>query len=441
MGSVFDLPNIRRFMAFRILFNSRFYYPIFTILFLDFGLTVAQFSILNAVWAATIVLAEVPSGAFADVVGRKRLVVFAAAVMVVEVGLIAFMPKSNPGLVFSVFLVNRVLSGLAEAAASGADEALAYDTLKEEGLEDQWGLVLEKTMKYRSLGYVLATVVGAAVYDPSLMGQLASALGLSIVPDQDMTLRFPLYLTFVLALLALYATLGMSEGRAWKNRDPRDVPRLSQAFGKTLGAGVWILKTPFVLKVILFGMLADGVIRMAITLSSQYYRMIEIPESLFGILGAMVALMGMVIPKVARRVAEARTPDQNLWLTAGLAALGLYTMGLFWPWFGVVPALVAFGAMTFNSFFVSYYINRETDSHHRATVLSFKGLSYNVSYGLLGVVYALALKSRRAVLMGDGVETGLENQVFMDTFPWFGWCFMGGFVLLALVYGLVGRRR
>jgi len=31
------------------LFNCRFYYPIFTILFLDFGLSVAQFAVLNAV--------------------------------------------------------------------------------------------------------------------------------------------------------------------------------------------------------------------------------------------------------------------------------------------------------------------------------------------------------------------------------------------------------
>jgi len=56
----FQIRNIRRFIAFRVLFNARFYYPVFTILFLDFGLTLDQFAILNAVWAATIVLVEVP---------------------------------------------------------------------------------------------------------------------------------------------------------------------------------------------------------------------------------------------------------------------------------------------------------------------------------------------------------------------------------------------
>ena len=129
--------NVRRFIAFRIFFNSRFYYPVFTILFLDFGLTIAQFSILNAVWAAVIVLAEVPSGALADVVGRKRLLVAASSIMAVEIGIICFAPAGGSPLVFYIFLANRILSGLAEAAASGADEAIAYDTLAERGEKKQ----------------------------------------------------------------------------------------------------------------------------------------------------------------------------------------------------------------------------------------------------------------------------------------------------------------
>lgn len=70
--SALKQPNIRRFIAFRILFNARFYYPVFTILFLDFGLTLEQFAILNAAWAASIVLLEVPSGALADTIGRRH---------------------------------------------------------------------------------------------------------------------------------------------------------------------------------------------------------------------------------------------------------------------------------------------------------------------------------------------------------------------------------
>jgi hypothetical protein len=210
---------------------------------------------------------------------------------------------------------------------------------------------------------------------------------------------------------------------------------VKQTLAVTLNAGIWIMKTPFVLWVMLFGMLLDGTIRMVITLSSQYYRMIGIPESIFGIMGSVVALLGLVIPKIARKIAENRTPRAALLITAGLAASGLVFMNGFWPWAGLVPALITFSAMYFTGFFVSFYINRETDSRQRATVLSFKGLSYNVSYGLLGVAYALVLKLSRAGMdpaAGLSAET-IENQVFVDTFFWFPLFFVVNFLVLAAV--------
>ena len=80
-SSALLLPNIRRFLLFRALFNARFYYPVFTVLFLDFGLSLEQFALLNTAWAFAIVLAEVPSGALADLWGRKRLLVMASALL------------------------------------------------------------------------------------------------------------------------------------------------------------------------------------------------------------------------------------------------------------------------------------------------------------------------------------------------------------------------
>ncbi|MCG8632479.1 MAG: MFS transporter [Desulfobacterales bacterium] len=439
--TAFSIPNIRRYIAFKVLFNSRFYYPVFTILFLDFGLTVAQFSLLNAVWAATIVMAEVPSGALADTIGRKRLLVFATITMVVEVGLIAFLPLGNPTLIFGVFMVNRVLSGLAEAAASGADEALAYDALKREGNPEDWGRVLEVLTRFQSFGFIIAMTAGAAIYDPSLMNTLANALGFSVSLTQEATMRFPLYGTLVLALGACMATAGMEEIRPENNRKEfsgrNRLAELRQAFLLTFKAGGWIITTPFVLSVILFGMLFDGTIRMVITLSSQYYRMILLPESLFGIIGAGVAMLGFIIPKLARQLAESRPPAAGLWVTAGLCFTGLVSMGFFWPWVGMIPALVTFAAMYFNGFFVSYYINRETPSDQRATVLSFKGLSYNMAYGLLGIGYALVLKIQKQSLDSGLSGQALDNQVFRDTFFVFPALFTAGFILLLIVYQLI----
>jgi len=434
--SPFSIPNIRLFIMFRVFMNSRFYYPVFTILFLDFGLSIAQFSILNAVWAATIILTEVPSGAFADLIGRRRLLIFAASVMLVEISVISFAPTSNPDIVFVFFLVNRVLSGLGEASASGADEAIAYDSLKEEGNPDDWGRVLEILTRWQSVGFILAMSVGAAIYDPDLMRTLAGFLGYDSGLTQQHTMRFPLYLTLVLALLSLRTAFKMKDPVSHGPDDKSRTYSIKETFRITFQTGGWILKTPFVLTIILFGMIFDGIIRVVITLSSQYYRVIDIPESLFGILGAVVAGLGFIIPKIARKVAEKRSPAFGLYLTAMITMFGLLSMCYFQPWWGIIPSIITFSAMYFTGFFVSYYVNRETPSETRATVLSFKGLLYNISYGLLGVLYALVLNAYKEGMLETPEVSPLtiENMAFMDTFFWFPVAFAVLFLMVGGIY-------
>ena len=160
--------NVRLFMAFRILFNIRFYYPVFMVMFLKYGITLEQFGLLNAVWAVVIVLLEVPSGALADILGRKALLVAAAIMMTVEMLLLAVVPIGS-SWVFPALLLNRVLSGAAEAFASGADEALAFDSLKAIGKDGDWPRVLERLMQVGGLATIFAMVTGSLVYSPDLI--------------------------------------------------------------------------------------------------------------------------------------------------------------------------------------------------------------------------------------------------------------------------------
>jgi biotin transporter BioY len=46
-------------------------------------------------------------------------------------------------------------------------------------------------------------------------------------------------------------------------------------------------------------------------------------------------------------------------------------------------------------YIVSYYLNALADSSHRATVLSFKGVAFNLGYGFISLVFALALRAVR----------------------------------------------
>ena len=411
--SPFSLRNVRLFIAFRIFFNARFYYPVFTILFLDFGLTVSQFALLNAVWAATIVILEVPSGALADVIGRRRLLVATGVIMVIEIGLLCLAPRGGSPLLFALFMLNRILSGTAEAAASGADEALAYDSLKQLGLESSWSKVLSLQMRLQSAAFVIAMALGAAVYDPQFMQSLARALNLPIQFDRDITIRIPLFLTWAMSVATLMTTLGFEELKKPKTAQQ---PTLSAAFRLTWRAGLWIASTPFALVVISAGLMFDSIARMVITLSSQYYRLIQLPEATFGLIGAGTAMMGLFMPSLAQRLAEKRSPAFNLMVLALVSLVGLFGMSPFVPIAGLVPALILFAGMYLTGFLVSYYLNDITDSDQRATVLSFKGLAYNLAYGGIGLLYSLVVALLRDTVQLPPAGYTVEDMVFRSTF-------------------------
>jgi MFS family permease len=437
--SPFKIRNIRLFIAFRIFFNCRFYYPVFTILFLDYGLTLQQFALLNVAWAATIVLLEVPSGALADTVGRRNLLVLTGVLMVIEMVLLCFAPRGNPGLLFAIFLVNRVLSGAAEASASGADEAIAYDTLKEEGDIKDWPRVLEKQMRVQSIAFIIAMSLGAAVYDPDLMQRMANWLGFSFQLNQDITLRIPPFLTLLMAILTLLTALRMREpGRQNYQTNAGRGTSIAEAFKLTLTAGKWILKTPFALVIILAGLLFDNCIRMIVTLNSQYYRLIELPEAIFGLIGSGLSILGLVMPRLARSLVQKHSPEFNLRVMTGITMIGLIGMTFFWPIIGLFPVILLVGVIYLQNFFQSHYLNRITSSHQRATVLSFKGLSFNFAYGVIGVLYSLLLARLRlqvGAAQPDVVSSQLENLVFIKSIAWFP-----GYFLLTMLAVLVFAR-
>ena len=436
----FRIRNIRLFIAFRVLFNARFYYPVFTILFLDYGLTIEQFSILNTVWAITIVCAEVPSGALADLLGRKRLLVLTSLLMIVELSVIAFVPITNMSIVFWAFLVNRVLSGLAEAMASGADEAIAYDSLVAEGNPAHWPRVLSVQMRAKALAGVISTTLGAMVYDPTMVNGFLSLVGIETDLSQQTTMRFPIYLTLVLALLACWTTLQMREEEKTTRQRPHvSLATVWQAGMLTLKAGRWILQTPLALAVILFGMMYDHVLRLIITLTSQYFRLISLPDASFGAIMATLTLLGLVVPKLAEFMVDRFSPAQNCGCLALLTLVTLLGLTVFIPYLGIIPIAMVMIGLMLTAFFTSHYLNEITSSEQRATVLSFKGLAFNLAYGIIGLLFAWLIVHLRADLSGahpDCSRELIENQAFKDSFLWMP----GYFLVLGAVIALYSAR-
>ena len=429
--------NLRSFIIFRLFYSARFYYPVFTVLFLDYGLTLEQFAILNIVWALTIVLAEVPSGALADIVGRKRLVVFAAIMMVLELGLIVFSPIGASPLLFPLFLANRICSGLSEAAASGADEALAYDSLKALGREDDWSRILQRTTQVVSIGFFITMILGAFAYDPNIVNGLLAAIDSQWQLSNNLIIRLPVILTLITSFIVLVTALGFHDidvgGDESSDSQKPSEKSLLDPFRKIVVAGKWTINHRFVLFVILAALALDSVGRQFVVLASEYYRVIDIPVSWFGFIGAGMSLVGIVNAIFSRYLVTNHSPLFNFLTLSSLLMAGLIGLGFAIPYYGVIFAVGAFAMMGMVQFQSSYYINKEVDSAHRATVLSFKGLALNLGLGFASLLYTGYVALLRTQQEGIVPEAELRDVIFLDALRGFPTYFLALFLIVLLL--------
>jgi MFS family permease len=385
--------NIGLFLAFRILFHTRLYYPVFMVMFLDYGITVEEFGLLNAIWAATIVLLEVPSGALADLVGRRRLVVAGAVLMVAEMLLLVLVPVPSPW-VLPALVCNRIVSGAAEAFVSGADEALAYDSLVACGRTGEWPRVLERLMRWSGVATIVGMIAGSLLYDPAACGFLVRVCGLDDRFAPGPTFRLPIWLTLACALGACAAAGAMREppraGAGGPSAGTAPAAGLAAAFRQTAATGRWILARPLVLCVIVAGVLVDLPIRQVLVVSSELYREIGIPAPAFGLVAAASALFGLAVAGPLRRLAVDASPRANAAVIAAVTLAGLLGTAAFVPLAGGVFVIALATALRMMTFIQSYYLNQLVDSARRATVLSFRGLAVNVAYGVGSLGFAVA---------------------------------------------------
>ena len=398
--------NPRRFVLFTVFYNARAYYPVLAILFIDLGLTLDQFVLLNLIWAATIFLFEVPSGALADTIGRKKLLVFAAGLMIVEILCLLLAPRNGGAMLLGLCVVNRICSGLSEACASGADEALAYDSLHESGREDSWDKLLATSMRWRSAGMVVAMILGGLIYDPDVMNRLLPA---NFHLSADFVHRLPVALVFCQAIVCLIVTLRMVESPKHATGDVGSTCK--GAIRITLETARWVFTKPETLVVVVIGLSIDSIVRNFATITSSYYRLIELKPWCYGFIGAAIGLIGWFVPAIAKSLNNRFGTLTNLGIAAGVSLIGLAALVPAWPVFGLLPAMLLMTTLGYLGFTVSRALHREADSSKRATVLSVKGLAFNLGYGLFSLGFSRLLASFPDHPAGAALLNGLRWQV------------------------------
>lgn len=316
--------------------------------------------------------------------------------MVAEMAILCVAPRNGGMVLFLFCLVNRILSGLAEGAASGADEAIVFDSLAESGREGEWHHVMEQLTRWQSTAFLVVMLLGGAVYAPGSVNWFLSFLGIHTHLDQATTLRFPLVLTLLSAVGVLLLAVSFREPTRHQPHSLEDPEghRASSALGAfafTLQAGRWLLGNPTALFVVCAGFVLDCVVRLFLVFSTSYFRLIEIPEIAFGVLGAAMGAIGLLVSPWIRRMVTTRSIGASFAIMTSVVFVGLVGVAFHPPYWGLLFGYLLWGAMTMIGFAVSTFLNQLVDSHHRATVLSFKGVTINMAYAGISLLFAWAL--------------------------------------------------
>lgn len=145
------------------------------VLYLGFkGMTLAQIGLLEGIFHITGFISEIPTGALADLFGRKKIIIIGRITSLISAIIMLF---SNS---FMGFAIGFILSAWGYNLNSGSEEALIYDTLKKLDREEEFLKVNGKINLIIEVSQGLAVFIGGILsqIDFSISYITAVAIGL-----------------------------------------------------------------------------------------------------------------------------------------------------------------------------------------------------------------------------------------------------------------------
>ncbi len=140
-------------------FAGAFVFGVYPLFLRSRGLDQFQINSVLAIYFIVTFLTDVPTGAFADAVGRRKAFLFSCATRTVGFGLY-FLAHS-----YWVFLIAEFVDGIGTTFGNGAVEAWAVDSLDAAGFEGLKDRLFSRISQLASLGFMMAALIGAYAAD------------------------------------------------------------------------------------------------------------------------------------------------------------------------------------------------------------------------------------------------------------------------------------
>ena len=161
---------LARVYAFKFFDSFILIVPLYTVMFVDSGLTPVEISVCLTAWSIASFVLQVPSGIVADRWSRRYILALSQLGRAAGFVVWLFYPH------FWGFLIGLVLWGIKSAFTSGTFEALLYDELKAGGQAADYTRIFGRTRAVQSGGVLLAALGAAVVARLGYAATLAASL-------------------------------------------------------------------------------------------------------------------------------------------------------------------------------------------------------------------------------------------------------------------------
>ena len=385
-----------------------FVIPVTALLPLERGLTIAEYGAVAATQGFVVLLLELPTGGFADALGRKPVFIASAVV-----ALTAYVTYALAQVALA-FVLASALSGVFRALDSGPLNAWFVDAVHEDETIDNRSAVVARGLS----GY--ASVVGASI----ATGAVISGLFIAWAPlGRESSLALPFWIAAALALVQVVVALAIMH----EDRSARvgGVVRSIRATPRTVLAGTRLLRRSRALRALVavelfwgFGMVAFETfmpIRLSELLSDREHAaaiMGPVTATAWGV----SALGAAMVPLLLRRWSMV-TVSVALRIVQGATVVG---MGLAAGPIGLVLGLLATYAVHSAAGAIhETLLHEQVGRENRATVLSLASMAMQPAGSIAAIVLGLiatGVSTGFAIIVG-GIVLALAAPLFLVREP------------------------
>lgn len=335
--------TIWKYYAFTFLRDFALFSAVLVPFFTDWGgINQAQIQILQSWFMFWIFVLEVPTGAVADYLGRKHSLALGGLMVVLAVLLYGSIPS------FVFFLLAEFLFAVSVALTSGADEALLYDALKEQGREEESKKIFGKANSMHKVGILIAAPIGSFI---------ARKFGLN----------YPMLLSAIPFLLAALVAWSIKEpgGRSKRSESTRYLKIASAGF-------MFFYKNAQLRKLALDAIIVASSAYFVIWLYQPLLYKIGVDIFYFGFFHAFLVIVQIIVSLLFARFEKIFGSSKGFLRFSALITAAVFILAAILPNMLTTIFLIVFagGFGLSRLTYMSAFINKQIPSEQRATVLS-----------------------------------------------------------------------